>query len=151
MAVGLVSGIQRDAWQQIASTSVSAVTSFTFTNYGSAYNTLLLVGSNLHKSTSAYFGLQLNGINTAGKYAGTNVDADNYIYNGTLTANTSATYAIIYNANQNIPHSIEYAGYQGEGRGDTGLFTEASAVTSITLLSTSGNYTGTLQLWGIAG
>lgn len=152
MAVSLVSGIQRDTWQQIASTSVSAVTSVTFTNYGTGYDKLLVLGKNVHKSATDYQTMRLNGINSPGKYAGTSDDTQNMIYVGANVSATSAFYAVIYDANQDVPHSIELNGYLSEGRGDKALFTESSAVTSITIIcSSTATYTGTLQLWGIAG
>ena len=157
MAVGTVSGASDDVWQLITTSSPSAVTTSTFSSI-SGYKKLMLTFSG-NRSAADYFWLQFNSDTTVANYGGSSQmyytygswsAGSAYIpFLGYTADSTGATVscAIIDYVNADSPKLIETTGSRTTVGGGIYL---GNAITSITVGASSGTFTGTLKLYGIA-
>ena len=146
MAVGQVSSVDPgEIWQLIETKTPSASTSETFSSI-SGYRTLMVSYKGLTLGTAGQdIRLRINGNSTTGNYAST---AYNYIFLG-YGNGAGSGYAIIYDANQAVPHRVQ--SHYGELPDEKAFFYGSpDVVTSLVVSPTSGTFTGTIYLYGLA-
>lgn len=161
MATGTVSSLSGDNWQLVATNTPTSGTSTSFTSL-TGYRKYRVIWSNLSFSGSASLMLRFNS------------DSNNY-YIGAASGFTAATsegwstaailsgYATnshygfidVEDADKTFPKKMQGVwGDQGYGYGDVlnGIYIGSNAITSITLLDSSGNTisSGTVYLYGLA-
>jgi hypothetical protein len=158
MAVGTVSGIDLDEnWQLITTATPSSASSVTFNSF-SGYKKLM-IAYKVSQSTASNLRAQFNGDTTVnnygsamhmyGTYGTWNGDTEPYLY---LMAYGSAPasqvgFVVIENVDKTIPKILTGG---GQMVGASGVWMGTSAITSIVISGTSGTFSGTIYLYGIA-
>jgi hypothetical protein len=158
MAVGTVSGVSDDVWQLISTNTPSAATSSVFSSI-SGYKKLMLVWSG-NASANDKFWLRFNGDSTVANYGGSSAlyAANSGSWSGgdavipfigyvSDSAVASVACAVIDYANVDTPKLMQITGSRTTVGNGVYL---GNAITSITVGISSGNFTGTLKLYGIA-
>lgn len=157
MAVGTVSGVADEVWQLIGTNTPSAATSSVFSSI-SGYKKLMLVFTG-NRSAADYFWLRFNGDSTAANYGGASQMYATYAnwdagagfipFIGYRDDSTIATVAcaVIDYVNVDTPKLMQITGTRTSV--GSGVYL-GNAITSITVGVSSGTFTGTLKLYGIA-
>lgn len=162
MATGQVSSLTGDNWQLIATNTPTSGTSTSFTSI-SGYSKLRLICSNLaFGGSSAQLLCRFNsdsGSNYIGAASGySSATSEAWSTAATLVGGANTNHYIfidIENVDKTFPKRIQGVwGDQSTGIGDVinGIYIGSSAITSITLLDSSGNTIagGTVYLYGLA-
>lgn len=158
MAVGTVSSANDDVWQLIATNTPSSATSSTFSSI-SGYKKLMLVWSG-NCSAADKFWMRFNGDSTAANYGGASalygtangswnagdavIPLIGYVDSSTIT---TVACAVIDYANVDTPKLMQITGTRTTVGNGVYL---GNAITSILVGASSGTFTGTLKLYGIA-
>lgn len=152
MAVGTVSSVQQENWQQIATTSPTGVTSVTFSGL-TGYKQYLVTVRDITSAAVSFFAFRFNESSSNADYAvGTGVSTIAVYITSSDTAGRSTAFTI-KNANLSVPHEFEYFTGVTASVERRGMFLQPSPITSITclLLDATTNITGgTITLYGIA-
>jgi hypothetical protein len=150
MAVGTVSALEPNQWQLISTQTPTSGTSVSFTGL-SGYKTYMVALKGVTKSSNAWFYATMNSDTTAGDYGGTLGG----IQFGQSASTAYGTGLIIFDANENVPHSILEM-FTTSGHYNQNLYADPTAITSIQIYSDTpagGTVTfsgGTIYLYGIA-
>lgn len=159
MAVGTVSAADPNQYQLISTQSATSGTSITF-NSLSGYKTYLLTVEHIYGASAMTLRVRFNSDSTAGKYTGAWIssgaeaasDTSIIIANGYSNARNSG-YLYIYDALLSSPKRVEGAVTMGDSSCAfiQGIWFDTSAITSITVSSSSTFSSGNIKLYGIAG
>jgi hypothetical protein len=156
MAVGTVSGVSDDIWQLIDSQSPSAASTVTFSSV-SGYKRLMLVWKTT-PSVGSFIYMSVNNNTTSNDYTSV-VNWQAASLNKTLTTSITldaqdhsglhSGMAVIENVNQTVPHIITNFVNQ---RADAfyGMVINSAAVTRVDIYPSTGTFTGTVSIYGIA-
>jgi hypothetical protein len=154
MAISTVSSISDDVWQLIATNTPSAASSSSFTSI-SGYKKLMVTWQ--LTGVTGYLGARFNNDTTSGNHAGS---ADMFgaygerFYTTFLPINAyidsdTGGYATFKDTDKTTPKFIdEIGGRSGTKAG--GIYFGTSAVTQLDVVVTTGTFSGTIKLYGIA-
>ncbi len=154
MAINTVSSISDDVWQLIATNTPSAASSSSFTSI-SGYKKLMVTWQ--LTGVTGYLGARFNNDTTSGNHVGTAVMFGSYgerFYTTFIPINayidsSTGGYATFKDTDKTTPKFIdEIGGLSGSKAG--GIYFGTSAVTQLDVIVTTGTFSGTIKLYGIA-